>query len=203
MLAACLLTAESRPSAAPPRAAAPSIVDVPSPPDGLVDSIGADARFGVSLAAEGTAQAPETQALIASGMRHLRDGYNDPAAGYLQEFRTLGGSGVHHSVGFSLQAMTPSMIVSALRAQIPYVDFVEVGNEWDHSGDKLWAQHLRAAQRTLYDTVRGNAEFAHVRVLAPALENVFKDAATLGPVPADAGNLHNATCDFNPSTTER
>ncbi len=203
VLAACLLTGGSRLAAGQLGPAVASTVEVPGAADAFVDSIGADARFGVGLAAEGTAQDSQSRALLASGIRHLRDGYNDSDPAYLSEFRGFGGYGVYHSVGFALRSLTPSLIVSALRAQMPFVDFVEVGNEWDHSGDPLWAQHLRAAQRILYDTVRGHPEFARVLVLAPALENVFKDGATLGAVPANAGNLHNATCDFMPSTTER
>ncbi len=172
--------------------------ETPGQADAFVSSMGVDAHFAASNSAESTNFNVSSGALYASGIRHLRDGVSTSRG----ELDTIALHGIKHSVGFSIPDMSASNITSTLAAEAKNIDFVEAGNEYDNSGDVDWPADMRSAQNILYSTVKANPAFNNIAVLTPALDKP-SNAALLGEVRADAGSLHNGTCDFNPATTNR
>ncbi len=170
----------------------------PGQSDAFVDAYGVDSHFGAEASAEYKNFGASSRALYDSGIRHIRDG----SANGSKTINELAAHGIRHSIGFAIKGLTAQTITNSLNPIYGSIDFVEAQNEYDNSGDPNWPAHLRAEQALIYKTVNANSRFKNIAVLAPALDNP-KNASVLGNVPADFSNLHNGTCDFEPSTTER
>ena len=140
-------------------------------------------------------------ALLASGIRHLRDGQPNEVP-YGSRLTQLASAGVTHSLGFTTNT-SAAQILDALSAQSPNVDFVEPQNEIDASGlpASQWVGQIRAEQKILFDTVTSSKNFAGIPVLGPALstKNNYSLVGDLDSI-VEAGNLHDATCSYNPGT---
>jgi len=198
------------PSAAPPTAPGSSAPTAPggnpapaavtaAPADSFVDAIGVDSHFNYGgTSYTGNFQAISS-ALIASGIRHLRDG--EPGDNYAPSLAYLGAHGIKHSVFFPVTT-NAAQIVATLELYAPFVDFIEPQNEYDLSGDPNWASALRAEQPVLDGTVQSNPAFGGINVLGPSFGRPY-DAAAVGPLDGfeDGGNLHDYTCNLNPGTT--
>jgi hypothetical protein len=181
----------------------PVLLETPAQADNLVNSVGVDTHFNYPTTPYATQFPIVSAALIASGIRHIRDGSISFTPPYSTMLQTLGAAGIMHSVGFDTN-VTPAQITQALAAQAPYVESVEPANEWDGSAGSNpgWLQQLLAEQSLLYATVRSNPLNANLVVLGPPLahQNLYALLGNLNAV-SDAGNLHNATCNLNPGTT--
>lgn len=193
-----------------PTAAAPTHVvalsgqhsggELPGQSDAFVNSIGVDSAFSYRGSTYTREWPTISAALIASGIKHIRDG-GAPTPAYDQRMATLGAHGIRHAAAFNVGA-TPQYITSTLTTFAPYIDFVEPQNEYDSfaaRSDPDWTSKIIAEQRTLYTTVHGNPAFSGITVLGPALAHQQLYAA-LGGLDQyeDAGNLHYASCDDNP-----
>ncbi len=179
---------------------------VPARADAFVNAIGVDSHFSYRSGPEYLDYATQRDELVASGIRHLRDGAPTSDSEYLAKLRYFGEHGITHTLGFPVKdviAKGAPFVTATLERQAPYVDAVEAGNEYDKSGDPDWVEHLRAAQQVLYDAVKASSFKNNVTVLSPSLSSTAVSAPLLGPVPADAVSLHNATCDDKPTTKER
>lgn len=175
---------------------------LPRPADSFVDAIGMDSHFD-HIDSPYVTQWPKVSALlIASGIRHLRDGGDRPRPDALARLNYLGAHGVRHSVGFTID-VTTARIEAGLRKTQPYVDFVEPANEFDgyKAQDPAWAAKLRASQHLIYSTIHANPAYAGIVVLGPAFAHQDR-YAEFGAIDddEDAGNLHWATCNSNPGT---
>jgi len=168
----------------------------------FVDSVGVVSHFDYWGTPYNSAWPAISDALIGSGIKHIRDGgaYNSPR--YLSRLALLGRHGINHSAIFKVDT-TAAQIRHTLTAFLPYVDFVEPQNEYNASRDEQWPTRLSAEQKLLYRTVREYPDFAGIAVLGPAL-NFASYYATLGRLDEyeDAGNLHNYPCNLNPGTTK-
>ena len=135
-----------------------------------------------------------------SGVRHLRDG-GAPSALLISLFGDLGKHGIGHSVGM-VEGFAASTLITQLKAFEPYIDFVEPANEADNVSKPNWAQ-MRSDQVRLYNTVRSTSAYNNVAVLGPSFANPQAHAALVGPLDAyeNFGQIHNDTCDWEPSTT--
>ena len=169
--------------------------------DAFVDSVGVDTHFNYGQSSYRSSYSAIRNALVNSGIRHIRDGslgYSNP-----QALASLGQAGVKHSVEFPVTA-TAAQITATLQGFAPYVDFVEPQNEYDekNGGDPNWVANIVSEQKLLYTTVKSNPAFSSITVLGPALGHPW-NAAVIGPLDAyeDAGNEHDYTCNANPGTT--
>jgi hypothetical protein len=168
--------------------------------DAFVNSVGVDTHFNYGQSAYRSKYQAIREALIESGIRHVRDGsfaYSDP-----QALASLGESGITHSVEFPVN-VTAEQITSTLQAFGSNVDFVEPQNEYDESdgSDPHWPSEIVSEQKLLFSTVKSNPAFASIAVLGPSFGHP-RDAAMVGPLDAyeDAGNEHDYTCNSNPGT---
>jgi len=184
--------------------ASSGISERPAQADAFVNSVGVDSHFVYSQMVYSRQFFRVSQLLINSGIKHIRD--NGPAYDktYLNKMAMLSAHGIHHSVGFAL-GTTGSQMSADLKVFGPStIDFVEGQNEYDTYGDPNWAAKVVAQQKRVWNTVRSDSAFNNVAVLGPALAQQ-RNYAVIGPLDAyeDAGNLHNATCDLNPATSNR
>jgi len=170
--------------------------------DAFVDTIGVNTHFDYHGTPYVTEWPVISQALIKSGIRHIRDG-SPSYYEYGSRLATLGAAGIHHGVGFDVTATAETM-AQTLASQAPYIDFVEPNNEYDSyaSKDPNWVSHLVDELKRLYSTVRANPSYNGIVVLGPALRSqyLYPKLGNLTPI-ADDGNLHNATCNQNPGTS--
>ena len=140
-------------------------------------------------------------ALLNSGIKHIRDG----GLRYSRQrvLTYLGEHGIKHSLGFPAEASS-AQIQAGLRANSPYVDYVEPQNELDlNKNHRNWAAEWREEQQLIYTTVRADPGNSNIVVVGPALGH-FRDASALGPIDQyeDVGAMHHYPCSFNPGETE-
>lgn len=172
--------------------------EMPSRAEDFVESFGLDSKFG-SPSNDSANVAKFAPMLSALGVKYLRDGYDTSGT----RFATLSALGIKHSISFQASSMTPDVITKAIMSQGPQnIGFVETDNEPDNLGNPNWVPNAVAGQKMLYDTIHANPAFSNIKVLAPALK-LISNSTVLGPVAADAGNIHNGTCNFNPGTGVR
>jgi hypothetical protein len=166
--------------------------------DAFVDSIGADSHFSYENTPYATKFDVIAPQLVASGIRHLRDA--DRGTVYAGRMNYLFAHGVKHSIGYNV-GDTSASIISTFQTWIKQADFIEPANEWDATSSKNpgWAAQLRALQRLIYSVVRAQPAGKTIPILGPSIANGSLYAA-VGDLDsyATAGNLHNATCDYNP-----
>jgi hypothetical protein len=167
--------------------------------DSFVNSIGVDTHFNYNGTPYTTNFSTIAAALVASGIRHVRDGVVDD--NFPQNLAYLGQNGIKHGVAFPVTT-TAEQIISTIAGYAPYVEYVEPQNEYDLSGDPNWAAEIVNEQHLLESTLRANSAYAGISVLGPSFGNLT-DAAFVGPLDPyeDFGNLHNYPCNFNPGTT--
>jgi len=174
----------------------------PAQADELADAVGFDTHFNYEKTPYVIAYPAVSAALLASGVRHIRDGASNAVnnVAYLHRLSALGGAGIDHSDQIALTA-TAQEIRSSLAAYAPYVRFVEPQNEYDSYQDPDWASRIEAQQKLLYATIHDDPAYKSITVLGPALAN-FGKYHELGPLDAfeDAGNLHYSTCNYEPGT---
>lgn len=174
-----------------------SLREYPSPAESFVESFGFDSQFGSDSEDQRNIGALLPR-LVSLGVKSLRDGY--ATSGH--RFDELSAHGIKHSISFAVRSMTPDAIKGAIAAQggAKNIGFVETDNEPDNAGNANWARDAVAGQKMLYQTIHSTPGLGGIYVLAPPLA-LMRNASTLGNVYADAGNIHNGTCNFNPGTT--
>jgi len=173
----------------------------PASADAFVNSVGAVTHFNY----RGTPYVEKYQAvadaLVASGIKHIRDG--EPGDHHPQALSMLGQRGVHHSALFPVDT-TREQILSTLRDYAPYVDFVEPANEWDIKSvtRPAWADEWRHEQQLLYTTVHSDPADAAITVVGPA-PGRLRLAGQLGALDQyeDVGAMHHYPCNLNPGAT--
>ncbi len=171
--------------------------------DAFVDAVGVDSHFNYTHTPYVDAWPVLSDALVRSGIRHIRDGAK-PDADYVARLATLGRHGIRHGAGTSIHA-DAAEIRAHIAAYAPYLEYIEAPNEYDsqRNADPDWAAHLVAFQKFLYATVRADPANADLKVVGPPLAHqaLYAELGALDEY-EDAGNLHIATCDLNPGTTD-
>lgn len=169
--------------------------------DAFVDSIGVNTHFAV----DGTTYVERWETvrdlLLASGIRHIREGIvggYQPFFDRLYALYTLGGVRLLALVGW--YSDIPGALDEA-QDRMPQIEAFEGINEWDQRGDPNWVQPLRDYQRSVYQAVKSSPRRASFPVLAPAMGSP-EGPALLGDISAwlDFGNLHNYYAGRNPGT---
>jgi hypothetical protein len=171
--------------------------------DSLVDSYG----VGIHLSFLDTPYKDATavaNALSDLGVRHVRDDLrtNDPRE--YAGIKTVADKGIKFNLimGNPSSPDSAATYVNTVATQLPAgsVESLEGSNEWDLSGDPLWAVNLLTRQRDLYQAAKANPATAALPVLSPAL--AFKwnyvTAGDLSPY-ADVANGHMYPGGYKPS----
>jgi len=193
------------PSIAPttvPTQAPPAVSQAATQSDAFVGSVGVNTHFTYpAYNAKQALLSSITSLLVASNIRHIRDGLvNEPVATapYYAILTQLGAQGVGSDL-ISSVGQTASQIQSVL--SVPGVEAIEGPNEYDLSAATVpnWAAQLSAFQSSLFATVRASS--ASLSVVGPALTTEANYAA-VGSLSADAtyGNTQGDFAGRNPGT---
>jgi len=181
----------------PARAALADVQAVPAA--AFVDSIGVNTHFGYTRGPYGR-QWPEVRdALLRSGIRHIRDSLFDTAwQPYYDHLNELGERGVGVTLVTSFD-QTPRLL-GAYPARVHRIDAYEDPNEVDyyaHSDD--WAQQLRTFAPVVWTAAKKLSP--PLPVIGPSLQTCDHYAA-LGDLSAymDYGNSHDYFSGNNPGT---
>ncbi|HEV3156088.1 MAG TPA: hypothetical protein VGZ00_01960 [Candidatus Baltobacteraceae bacterium] len=170
--------------------------------DAFVDAIGVNVHLSYTNSPYVTAWNQVEAMLIASGIRHIRDGLNDTTwQGYYDHLNALGTAGIHSDLIIPITA-TAALITAYPSRVASSIEAFEGPNEYDLSGDPNWVKKLQSAQALLATTVRGNAATSRYPVIGPSLTslNAFAAVGNLAGS-ADYGNIHWYFSGFNPGTT--
>ena len=166
-----------------------------SPAHAFVDSIGVN----VHMTYLDTAYADRellVDKLSAAGIRHVRDGLSWDTDYAYATFNRLAdrGIGTTFIMGEPRERNdTLEELLTALRTRVDRAaEAVEGPNEYSYSGEPLWVEQLRAYQRRLYGSVKGDPALAHLPVVAPSLIS-WQDHDLLGDMrdALDLGNKHS------------
>ncbi|QRK06224.1 hypothetical protein JQX13_39895 [Archangium violaceum] len=180
--------------------------------DDFIDSVGVNTHLGYTNRAYGAYSTIIKPRLQELGIRHVRDsaktGANDTRDSlYYQRCRDLAAIGIRFNLITDMPTSRNSGTNYALLDDIyGWCDNAVVSFE-GHNEPELdegvsdWVPVIRTAQRTLFETVKGNATIKHLRVIGPS---ILKEAAanSLGDLSAymDQGNLHNYYGGRNPES---
>jgi hypothetical protein len=167
----------------------------------FVNSIGVNTHFNYPIYSSSFATVKSL--LVASGIRHIRDGFvSNPASayvyfGYLQQLQS---SGIHATMETSMN-MSASTILANVTAVPNFTEAIEAPNEYDLSGDGNWATNLTNYQQTLYSGVKATAGISSLPVIGPALTSpaAYGQVGNLSAY-MDQGNMHDYFSGYNPGT---
>jgi hypothetical protein len=168
-------------------------VQVPRSADAFVDAIGVNMHLDYGDTAYVTAWSRVKTLLVSSGIRHIRDGLNDPGTStYYAHLIALAAAGIHSNL-ITEPSKSPAFIL-AYPSHVPNsMESYEGPNEYDigDAADPNWASELATFQKTLYNTVKGNAATSRYAVIAPALSSQESYVA-VGDLSGSVtyGNLH-------------
>jgi hypothetical protein len=162
--------------------------------DAFVDSIGVNTHFTYNDTAYVTVGSTVQALLIASGIRHIRDGLVDSTS-YQAVLNALGAAGVRAQLIGSI-GQTASFI-TGYPALVPSMEAFEGLNEPDIQGNAAWVADTQAFQKTLFAA----AASSKLPVVGPSLtsESAF---TSLGNIAASQtyGNMHPYFAARNPGT---
>jgi hypothetical protein len=183
----------------PTEAVSPLPVQTPRSADSFVDAIGVNTHIGYGDTAYVSAWSQIQSLLIASGIRHVRDGVNGMTQTSYADLNALGAAGIHADLLTTIGQSTSTIL--AFPSIIPSMEAYEGPNEHDISGDPNWASNLTAFQQLLYSTVRGNAATSQYPVIGPSLtsESAFIAVGNISGSQS-YGNLHVGFAGRNPGT---
>ncbi len=167
----------------------------------FVDSVGVNTHWNYPVYSRSFAYLKGL--LVAGGIRHIRDGFStNPAQtpAYIANLRSLQSSGIRATMS-TLMNMSVNTIAQNVQALPGFVEAIEAPNEYDFSGDPLWAVHLASYQQALYRGVKANSRLTALPVIGPAFgwASSYAQLGNISPY-MDQGNMHNYFSGFNPGT---
>jgi hypothetical protein len=170
--------------------------------DAFVDTIGMNVHLAFTGTCYDTGFATLVTMMTSLGVRHIRDGLIDfpSPATYYDRLNQLGKAGIHATL------ITSPTQTSALLTDYPSrvpdsIEAYESPNEPDLNEGADWVATTQAFQKTLYETIKGNAATKKYPVLGPSITSEMGDTL-VGDLSAylDYGNMHNYFGGFNPGT---
>lgn len=169
------------------------VSEVPSPANSFVGSIGVNTHF-TQWPYIGRNEPPVLNLLIASGIRHIRDGM---VGSLIPAVRHLAANGVRTT--FAIDINVTDATIKSWPGTVGYAfEAYEGPNEPNYlPGD--WVSRTRAFMRRLYADVKGNRALAGYPILAPALSKGQEQLGDLGAL-VDYGNMHDYFDTYNPGT---
>jgi hypothetical protein len=185
-------------SAGPARAAERIVQAIPAA--AFVDSIGVNTHLAYFGGAYVNRWPEIRDALLRSGIRHVRDNLNDTTwRTYYDRLNELG----DHGIGVTLIAnlAQKATLFASYPSRVHRIDAYENPNEADyyaHSPD--WARQLRAFAPILWQAAKGLTP--RLAVIGPSLQTC-EHYATLGDLSAfiDYGSTHDYVSGRNPGTS--
>lgn len=134
--------------------------------------------------------------LLELGIRHIRDGGNDPQL--FEKLNRLGNLGIRSTfVSDPRDGISPADAVNIVKRVAASVIAIEGPNEWDVNRSQTYQGQpfphgLRQYQTDLYRAIKGDPATAEIAVVAPSLA-IPEYATELGSLDgiADMGNLHS------------
>lgn len=182
------------PPVTPPPVVPPTPVQPRGSADAFVDSIGINTHFTYNDTAYVTAWNSVQALLIASGIRHIRDGLVDNSTyqGYLN---TLGAAGVRAQLIGSI-GQTAAFITGYPKL-VPTMEAFEGLNEPDIQSNATWVADTKAFQQTLFSA----AASTNLPVIGPSLtsESAFVSLGDISKTQTN-GNIHPYFAARNPGT---
>ena len=167
--------------------------------DALVDSVGINIHLHYRETAYGNFENVK-KALVALGVRHVRDGLVDTQwQGYYDEHNELGKLGIKGVFIVAPKEMA-GLFVAYPKLVSKSFEGYEEPNEYDNQHDANWAARLKQTMALLSSAVRGSKD--SFPVYGPSLVH-SESYQILGNVSQyfDYGNLHNYSGGHNPGTT--
>ena len=167
--------------------------------DAFVDSVGVNTHLHYTDTVYNRFRELIKPKLLSLGVRHIRDGaYTYPGISgssfYYARLRELAAAGVRFNLLTNIRTRHSettdfSLLDDLYRWTDGATEAFEGVNEPDLQGVGDWAAQTRAAQRQLYETVKGDPSLRQVKVLGPS---PVWEAAALGDLSSylDLGNTH-------------
>jgi len=191
------------------RAATTNVVGKTVSAHAFVDSIGFNTHFNYAGTAYADREPAVVAAIIGLHVKHLREGMLYPFSKQFPTYRDavskLSAAGVRDIGGVQASDLTAADFKSRWATWfdsvggLAWVEASEPPNECDLNGCLVRA---RAYQKTLYDTIKGYAPSASVRVYGPSFANASSYGQT-GDLSRmlDSGNAHLYLLSQPPETT--
>jgi hypothetical protein len=178
----------------------PVISEPATSADAFVDSIGVNAHFENSGSAYATQYPQVKAALVALGVRHLREAMSFNEPWFINNMKDLAASGIRASY-ITQGNLTQSQVQSFPGLVGSSFEQFEGVNEPDLDNNPNWVADTRTSQQNLYTWVKSDPQIANYPVLGPALTSMNACIA-LGNISQyeDAGNIHDYFGVFNPGT---
>jgi PA14 domain len=164
--------------------------------DSFIDSIGIATHLRYTDTSYGRYSDVVEPRLLELGIRHIRDGGNDP--GLFEKLNRLAQFGVRSTLVMDPRdGVTPANAVEILQKVSPSVEAVEGPNEWDVNPEltykgKPFPDGVREYQTDLYNAIKQHPATASISVLAPSMA-IPEYGARLGSLKSviDGGNMHS------------
>ncbi len=196
-------TTVAAPVSTPPASTPPTnpvIAPVPArSADAFIDSVGVNTHFHYDDTVWGSRYDLIKTKLIASGIRHLRDGlYTYSAASrdsfYYSRLRELGAAGFRFNLIAGMNTSFGEMTNFDLLDDVydwtnGTVVAYEGVNEPDIQDVSDWISQTTTVQRNLYEGVKSNPRLSHLAVIGPSLVWQYDELSNLSQY-MDYGNSH-------------
>jgi hypothetical protein len=170
--------------------------------DAFVDTIGMNIHLSYTGTCYDTGFDSLVTLMTSLGVRHVRDGLIDfpSPATYYDRLNQLGQSGIHSTL-ITSPTQTAALLLDYPNRVPDSLEAYESPNEPDQNEGASWVTTTQAFQKTLYQTIKGNAATQKYPVLGPSITSEAGDTA-VGDLSAylDYGNMHNYFASFNPGT---
>jgi hypothetical protein len=169
--------------------------------DAFVDTIGLNVHLSYDGTCYDTGFATLVTQLTALGIRHIRDGLVDTTSQtYYDRLNQLGQAGIHATL-ITSPTQTAALLLTYPSRVPDSLEAYESPNEPDLNEGADWVATTQAFQKTLYQTIKGNAATKDFPVLGPSVTSEQGDTE-VGDLSADLdyGNMHNYFGGFNPGT---
>lgn len=167
------------------------------PADTFIDSIGIATHLRYIDTSYGRFEDVVEPRLRELGIRHIRDGGNDPKM--YAKMRRLGAQGIRSTLVMDPRDnITPQNVVDQVKQALPYVAGVEGPNEWDVNADRMsykgksFPEGLRNYQADMFRALKSDRATANIPVLAPSMAQP-ENGQKVGSLAAysELGNMHS------------
>jgi hypothetical protein len=173
--------------------------------DSFVDSLGVATHLRYTDTSYNRYNDVVEPRLLELGIRHIRDGGNDPEL--FEKLNRLGSFGIRSTLVVDPRdGISPTDAVEIVKRVAPSVEAIEGPNEWDiHLGNTYQGQPfpngIRQYQTELYRALKSDPGTSSVSVIAPSLA-MPENSSALGALTdsADIGNLHSYAGGNAPTT---
>jgi hypothetical protein len=194
----CVAAVTCKPDPAPVRAALPEMKAAPA--DAFVDSIGVNTHLNYARGPYGKRWPEVRDALLRSGIRHIRDALVDTKfPSYYDHLNELGGRGIGVTLVTSF-GQTPQLLAT-FPTRVRKIEAYENPNEADYyARSPDWAEQLRAFAPVVWSAAKSLSP--PLPVIGPSLQTC-EHYATLGDLSAyvDYANSHDYFSGRNPGTS--